>query len=909
MIMPAISAIIRFLGTLLFIGGLAASAEDHPPATNAASPFRIIAGQPITPNQRYHPAEAEGNVTFVGKHGAFAYLEIGSPYGSVPVAVSGLSGRIADLLLQSRVRAWGVCVPIRSSINGEILGSLRVTNADDIAIWQLPERTWQRYPLLAISNSLTGLRGRMIHVQGTVKSVQKGRSFVLADDTGQLTVESIASNAKLIGATVAVLGQWQPEGVEKKFQGVCIRVLTGTASQTSLPTLTTTEQVRWLGPQEAARRYPVKLRGVVTFILGPRQDSAGNLQDGTGGIYAWHLVSSSSRITVKAGDFCEVDGNTSAGEFSPGIDCRRLRVLGPGEFPEPVRPTWNELASGSLDAQWVELEGIVLNTSGEHMEIHLQGGDISCFVPDGTNLQRFAQAVVLLRGVVVADWDLARHVTGLHLNLPSDEFITLETPASDNPFSLQTKRIKDLFVYDPVESQFRREKIVGQIIGAHAGTYFLTDGTNGSRLVPEGNLKLSAGDMVEAVGFPEIDNSTAPSRLVLQEAVVRVTGHRPMPLPLRINPGDLLSSEYDSTLVQLDAKLLNFETYGSSRVLELQAGVRTIFARLNVAAGPLPYLPVGCLVELTGVYALNDDRAQTGPFELLLNSPSDLKVLELPSWWTTQHTIIVLSSMVVVILFGLVWIALLRQQVERRTAQLSAANRSLETEITERKRAENELVQSRLQHLLEQERTRIARDIHDELGSNLSQIRLLSEMALSQRNSPLETSNSAGKISAKALEAANVLDEIVWAVDPQNDTLESLLNYLFNFASDFLSLANIRFRIDAPTQFAPHALTAQTRHQLYMAFKETLTNIVNHAGATEVWIRLSLQSDLACFIIEDNGRGFDLASGAGESLGANGLKNMRRRFHDIGGEYAFESAPGKGTLVKFVLPLGDRAPL
>ncbi|HEV2452747.1 MAG TPA: ATP-binding protein, partial [Verrucomicrobiae bacterium] len=464
-----------------------------------------------------------------------------------------------------------------------------------------------------------------------------------------------------------------------------------------------------------------------------------------------------------------------------------------------------------------------------------------------------------------------------------------------------------LLFYEPGESQFRHEKVAGQIIGNRGDVYYLTDGTNGMRLAPKDNLKLLPGDIVEAVGFPEIDSSTVPPLLTLREAAVRVTGNKPAPPPLNVTPGDLVNSEYDSTLVRLDALIVHSEIYGANQLLELEAGVRTVFARLNLAAGRLPQLPAGTLVEVTGVYTLNDNHAQTGPFELLLNTPSDLRVLELPSWWTRQHTITVVSGMAVVMLLGFIWIAVLRQQVERRTAQLSTANQSLEAEITERKRTENELVQARLQHLVEQERTRIARDIHDELGSNLSQIRLLSELALSQKDSPTETSIRAGKISAKALEATNVLDEIVWAVDPQNDTLESLLNYLVTFASDYLSLANIRFRIDAPTKIPPYALTTQTRHQLYMAFKETLTNIANHARATEVWIRVALENNVASFTVEDNGRGFDLRQEAAESPGANGLNNMRKRFDEIGGTYTFESSPGKGTRVKFVLPLNRGA--
>jgi len=216
------------------------------------------------------------------------------------------------------------------------------------------------------------------------------------------------------------------------------------------------------------------------------------------------------------------------------------------------------------------------------------------------------------------------------------------------------------------------------------------------------------------------------------------------------------------------------------------------------------------------------------------------------------------------------------------------------------------LVRTRLQHLVEQERTRIARDIHDELGSTLSQIRLLSEMTLSQDGSPPPIQYNSAKISSKALEATRVLDEIVWAVDPHNDTLESLVSYLFCFTSEYFSLAGIRFRIDAPTQIPQHALTTQVRHQIYMAIKETLTNIVNHARATEVWVRLRLESGKACFVIEDNGRGFDPFAKAADQPGASGLNNMRKRFEEIGGGFVVESAPDRGARVEFTLPLEGR---
>jgi len=875
----------------------------------------ISIGQPVQPETEGWWVEADGLVTFVGKYGNGMSLELSSGAGHMQVTVAEADDNLAGLLFKSRVRLKGLCIGVYSSVSGEIVSSLSVPGKNEITILQAPQETWQQFPLRTVADlngaTQTNADGRVVHLRGQFLGTNTDGTINLEDKTGELKIHSAQPLPLLAGTEVEVLGIVEREGSSNiVFSEVFRAIGQGQNAASALPVLTTTEQVRWLKPEEANRRYPVKVRAVVTFLLGPSDESAGNLQDGAGGIYAWHLVSSDPDAPVRPGDFCEIEGETSAGEFSPGIDCRKLKVLGRGEFPEPVRPTWDELASGSLDAQWVEVEGMVLSAMDQHLEIATQGGRISCFVAAGENLGRFLNAIVQVRGVVVANRDQARHVQGVHLNLPAEQFISLETPPLADPFSLPARHIKGLLIYDPGEPAFRREKVLGQIAGVRDGVGYLTDGTNGLRLNLKENAKLAAGDTVEAAGFPVIDNVTEPPLLALREAVVRVTGRKPLPPAVKIAPVNLLESEHDSTLVQLEAQLIHMGVYGADQVLELQAGARTFFARLNASAGTIPQLPAGSRVELTGVYVFNNGksngRIEAGPFELLLNSPADVQVLALPSWWTSEHALTVVSGMAVLILLGLVWIGLLRQQVGRRTAQLSTANKSLEAEITERKRTENELVRTRLQHLIEQERTRIARDIHDELGSSLSQIRLLSEMTLSQNVAPSEIQSNSGKISAKALEATHVLDEIVWAVDPHNDTLESLLNYLFSFASHYLSLAGIRFRIDAPTQMPQHVLTTQVRHQLYMAVKETLTNIVNHAHATEVWIRVQLEAGMVCFVIEDNGRGLDLSGRAEGFPGASGLNNMRKRFSEINGSFVLESAPNRGTRAKFVLPLTEK---
>jgi signal transduction histidine kinase len=168
-----------------------------------------------------------------------------------------------------------------------------------------------------------------------------------------------------------------------------------------------------------------------------------------------------------------------------------------------------------------------------------------------------------------------------------------------------------------------------------------------------------------------------------------------------------------------------------------------------------------------------------------------------------------------------------------------------------------------------------------------------------------ETGPGAGQpgvnqIYAIARHLTHTMDEIVWAVNPQHDTLEGLVNYLEKFALDFLALAGIRCRLDLPMQLPVWPLMAETRHNLFLAFKEALHNAVKHAGAREV--RISLRTEAATFTlgIEDDGCGFEASSVA---AARNGLQNMRRRLERIGGRCDLGSVVGQGTKIVFTVPM------
>ena len=200
---------------------------------------------------------------------------------------------------------------------------------------------------------------------------------------------------------------------------------------------------------------------------------------------------------------------------------------------------------------------------------------------------------------------------------------------------------------------------------------------------------------------------------------------------------------------------------------------------------------------------------------------------------------------------------------------------------------------------LHKERARIAKDIHDDLGANLTQIALLGDLARQDQTRGDRAAERIATISATARQAIKSLDEIVWAVNPRNDTLAHLLDYAGQFALDYLRLAGIRCRIDFPGQPPPRELSTDIRHNVFLAIKEALHNIVKHSGATEVWFRAVIAGDHLELRVEDNGKGF--VQPPDDAL-ADGLRNMRQRLGELGGNCDVASRPGSGTTVSLRLP-------
>ena len=217
-----------------------------------------------------------------------------------------------------------------------------------------------------------------------------------------------------------------------------------------------------------------------------------------------------------------------------------------------------------------------------------------------------------------------------------------------------------------------------------------------------------------------------------------------------------------------------------------------------------------------------------------------------------------------------------------------------------RNRAQKKLVALERERALDQERGRIARDIHDDLGASLTQMAFLGDLMDRGADRPETVRQHSQRISRAAREMAQSLDAIVWAVKPKNDTLQNLIGYLERRTHELLENHAGRHTFLAPKKIPECVVAAEVRHNVFLAYKEGLTNILKHAHANRVSITIVIAENRLQIDICDNGRGFDPGRGRPDG---SGQKNMRRRLEEISGTFEVDSQPGGGTRIKMCIPL------
>ena len=373
----------------------------------------------------------------------------------------------------------------------------------------------------------------------------------------------------------------------------------------------------------------------------------------------------------------------------------------------------------------------------------------------------------------------------------------------------------------------------------------------------DGRLWFPTGNGIARVRPDLVDSNQVAPPVYLQKARVNGVMHTGLANPLSTDPG---RARLEFHFVGLSLSAPEKITY-RARLAGLDDTWRELGSQRVAAFEAVP--PGKYTFE---VVAVNGDGLRS-------SAPARIPITIQPNFWETAWFFISVGGLIVAIAVGIGWLAARRRMKERIQAL-------------------------KVHNAREGERSRIARDLHDDLGASLTEISILAALAAEDAGkTPLQA--PLDQLSVKAKHAVGSLDEIVWAANPREDTLRSLIDYIAAFAREFLDIAHIPLRLDVARGIPDLPLTTSQRHGIFLTAREALNNIVKHSAATEVMLRITLEDHLLEIRIEDNGTGFELDY----AEGGNGLVNLKQRMRDAGGDCRIETRRRQGTSVVLTLPL------
>ena len=654
--------------------------------------------------------------------------------------------------------------------------------------------------------------------------------------------------------------------------------------------------VRGLTVDQTQQKSPVRLHGVVTFY-----DEAlfsRFVQDETAGIYL-QFPPGVGPPQLEPGQTVEVTGYGSPGEYAPVVMVEKIEVTGKQALPPAKLVTYEQLAAGTEDSQFVEVAGIVRSvrpmgkTPYYQIEMTVGGGRLLVFakVLPVAKPEDLLDSTARVCGVCSTRFNHQRQLFAIQLMVPRPEDFKIEIQASKNPFAGVTQPIGSLLQFTPQESYGHRVKLVGTVIYFEPGeTLFLQDENHGVEIQTQERLPVQLGERVEALGFVSQGIYTP----LLQDAIYRKISDGTGVSPHRLTIDEALTGEYDCQLIQVVARLVDRNQHGNELFLILQESNFIFQASLKLPAGmATTSLPAnGSRVAVTGVCRIDPGKWEAGEnwraktFSLLLRSPAEVVLLESPSWWTPQKLLWITAGLTFAMLVAIGWVAVLRRQVSERTRELEI--QSQQRLVAERRRE------------IEQERARVAHDLHDDLGSGLTEVNMLATLAKSPTTSPAEKEKYLTELTETARQMVTSLDEIVWAVNPRNDTIASLASYFGAYAQRLLDLAGVTCGLDIAEDLPELPLDPKFRQEFFFAFKEALNNVVRHATAKQVWLRINEHDGSLIVELADDGRGFDPRQ---RHTGDDGLTNMSERLQALGGKCEITSDPQQGTTIRFYAPL------
>ena len=594
------------------------------------------------------------------------------------------------------------------------------------------------------------------------------------------------------------------------------------------------------------------------------------------------------RNRLRVGHWVDLQGDLQPGKYFPVITPLVVTELGEHFMPLPISQPFNLPIAESPEGRWSELEGVVhrantnglLWVAGKDWHAHFWIGQTSSNL-----LASYVDATLRARGVL-----LMSMLDAPVLLIPSSEYLDVEEQGPDNAFSGVRCAIVDVLSESREASLLHRVRVAGVVTYCDDESFVIQDASAGIRVRAAECPGIKVGQAVEVAAFPTMEGFDCR----LTDAVVRPANPDEQVRPKVLDFGDLALSKQSCTLVHVTGTLLNRTTNATGDVLELQQQQRVFLASMASGLGTLPKFPLGSRLSVTGV--LDNETTSTpkigdklnrmqflASLNIQLRSPQDVAVVRGPPWWTLRRTATLVGTLLTVLMVALLWVYLLRRRLERQQAAQMAFSRN----VLER---------------LEEERRRIAANLHDSLGQMLLVIKNQAIWATQGPQDEPEWQGRLDEIGNTTSQAIEEVRRITYGLRPyQLDRLglTQAIRTLIDRASENSSVIFASRVADIDKVFEK-----DNEIHVYRIVQEAVNNILKHSGATEAAVVIKKRSAAVSISIRDNGRGFDPAQPSTDSHDIGyGLKGIAERVRILGGTWAIDSRPNGGTSTTVEIPL------
>lgn len=450
-------------------------------------------------------------------------------------------------------------------------------------------------------------------------------------------------------------------------------------------------------------------------------------------------------------------------------------------------------------------------------------------------------------------------------------------------------------LYDPVVSQMVEDTFGYLWIGSTMGIFRIELSDVGAWLNHE---KQSVTSMVygktHGLSNLEIISDYQPGASLTNDGIVQFATNKGV---VRVDPEDIESS-YSQPNAVIDSVHIDDILLPGNNPIRVRSGFQRISFNYTAASFASPKsIQYRCSLE-----GFDDDwirvgkersiryvRLPPGNYTFKISASdqngewssryASIPIFVVPRWWETtfaRGSFLILFTLSIGFIVRMIMIRRMQMAIER----------------------------TRQEMMLERERTRISKDLHDDLGARLTEIAFMADLAPKDPADAATDESAWSSIARRARKAVVSLDETVWMIDPGKDALEQFVTYVVQYSTEFCGRSDLACRFNIPESLPSVKLEGRTRHHLFLAFKEALNNVVRHAEATVVNIRICCDFNVLQISVADNGKGLNLEEA--ESGQRHGISNMRDRLKRLGGEFGIQSSPENGTIITFTLTFKDK---